>query len=253
MTISTDEFRKLRIRVMKQCLEAVGFRREEKNLYLRETPSRQLHSIQFGASRFRTQTFTVDYGFHYAFVPPYNQPGCVAEPDGYSPVHCWFWTRLRKPDNNQTFDYGETAEQTDVVLRDVAGQVLGRLDAFEATWSDGKRLLDTLSPDVMEEYSRTCRLDYSDIDVSFARVAEARKQTRLYHLFPDGLPGIGGIPGMGATCVLLGFIALQHSRLAEADRYRAVIAAEKANGDECPRQAYKALCGLIGKSGAKKK
>jgi hypothetical protein len=58
---------------------------------------------------------------------------------------------------------------------------------------------------------------------------------------------------MGATCVLLGFIAVQHSRLAEAERYRAVMLAEKANGDEYPRKAYKALCGLIGKSGAKKK
>jgi hypothetical protein len=242
--ISAEEFRKVRLRVLKQMLEAIGYRREKNNVYLRETACRQLHIIQYSAPRWTPQTFMVDVGIHYAGVPPFNQPGCVTEPDGWYPVHCWLSTRLRQPDNNQTYPHGETVEEAADIIRSTTTRALSLVAGEQESWSDGRRLLDVLTPEVMEAICRACRLDYDDIDASMARAEEAWQLSPLHQQFPDWTKNF---PGTG---VVLGFLAMHQSRPGDARRYAEIV---EAYGDEPPRLAFKALCKELTKLGVKKR
>lgn len=166
-----------------------------------------MHVIAFEAWKYGG-SFSVDIGMHFAEVPPL--PSITGGPGGAS--ECWLLRRLRRA-GEQFFGYGNSQQEAEELVRDLADEALAEFATFAKRWGDGLVLLDVLTPEVLNEDQQLFRRAL--VAPSRGELEQLREQMTICRLFP------GWLPFVGPTAVMLAFLALACGRKALVREYLA--------------------------------
>lgn len=207
--ISASAFRAVRRKTLKAIACPCGFE-EHRNRYLRRSRSGQVHCIEFLAMKYG-HGFTVDLGFHYASAPHFVSPTAEHHPDELTAEGCCFQKRLRKPDGDQFYGYGETAEEAAVLVTTIASEAFAEFATLENTWSDGRKLLAELPPEVLAKDAQTFEKVLSAPTIDEQKRISGEMHIR--QLFPGWFPHI--VP----VSVLLGYLCIEHGQLQALPKY----------------------------------
>ena len=161
--LSGQQVRTLRLKVMREELLPLGFVKAEGGGYVRRQ-GEQIHLVDFQASKYG-DSFTVNLGFHYSFVPPLSHARRVAMAEFYL-LDCSLKERIGFliPEQRDTwFDYGEDREALSDTLRRCAAQSVRIVDECAHRWADPAAALPVLSPRPDSQWRIPWRSDEPDL------------------------------------------------------------------------------------------
>ena len=139
--LTGNQVRSVRIQVMKQHLLPVGFCRANGGTYVRECGN-QIHLIDFQPAVFGHK-YTVNLGFHYAFIPPFVCRKRTA-PAKFSLLDCAFRARIGgfvADGHDLWFPYGTNREALREVFAQNAIDCLQVFKSISKKWPDPQRWL----------------------------------------------------------------------------------------------------------------
>ena len=203
--ITAGRFRSIRKRLMKELAPEFT---ENDTCYTRETEHRHLHCIEFGHP-LRRRGFVVDLGIHFVGVPhlpllapsprrPERYPGQLRDDK------CWLQRRWRKPDGDQFFDYGETPEQAEILIRSIVDGCLAALNEIDAGWQKGERLLELVPPQRLRQDAEIFATMFQASTVEQGH--QISDKVFIRQLFPAWFPQVQ------ETALLFAFLSLHFKR-----------------------------------------
>ena len=142
--LTGQQVRGLRRQVMKEELLPLQFVDAGEGVYVRRC-GEQIHLIHFQASKYG-DSFTVNLGFHYTFVPPQSQMRAIALSE-FQLLDCALGERLGffLPERRDMwFEYGADREALRGILQKCAAESLIIVDEAAEQWADPAELLAKL-------------------------------------------------------------------------------------------------------------
>ncbi|MEI8381396.1 MAG: DUF4304 domain-containing protein [Planctomycetota bacterium] len=144
---TSAQVRAMRLKVMKEYLLPAGFIVGKDATYLRRDGD-QIHAINFQGSM-HGHEFTVNVGFHYAFIPPKFYERCVALPE-FSLLDCVVHTRISSLLSYKTdkwFEYGRDRDSLLSSLTLCATTCLTAFQQISERWRDSAAMLSDFPDD----------------------------------------------------------------------------------------------------------
>jgi hypothetical protein len=134
--LSAGKRRSIRLNVMRKVLFPAGFRRGNNATYLRRQ-DRQIHLVNIQPNKCGG-TFTVNLGFHYAFLRPAHRLRRILLVD-MSEVDCTMRARIGfflPAGKDVWFEYGNDPAALATSLENLARESLAILDRYRERWKD---------------------------------------------------------------------------------------------------------------------
>jgi hypothetical protein len=208
--IDANTFRRVRRKVMRRV--AVSFE-ETKSNYVRTTANQQIHCIKFEAAKYGHE-FTLDLGLHFEFLPTFAAFSVRPVVEHPEPETCVLMKRVRKPDNNQFFGYGDSVDEAEQTVEAIASECLATFQVLDDQWKNGLPLLDVITASSLE----------GDAAIFWelwnAKTLEDQNRLSDSMLIRKLFPG--WYPRVLSMAICLAHVAAHHGRLDLVEEYLAV-------------------------------
>lgn len=170
------QVRAMRLKVMKEQLLPAGFVVGKDASYVRRHED-QIHFVNFQSSQYGHR-FTVNFGFHYVFIPPDFRAQSQSLADFHF-LDCVAEGRIGRflPENRDTwFKYGEDRELLIANLQLCAATCLSVFHRYAERWRDPSAMLADLTDDRGRpwSYQRGLTLGWLELRSGLVEAAEAR-------------------------------------------------------------------------------
>ncbi len=142
--LTGSQVRAVRLQVMRRCLEPEGFVKVSGSTWVRRRDD-QIHLLDFQAGRWGGD-YTVNLGFHYAFVPPFSQRAGNGSAE-FGLLDCAVYARIGRfgPEGQDVwFEYGQDRERLAGLLEQNARDGLAVFDRYGRKWQDPEVWLKAL-------------------------------------------------------------------------------------------------------------